>query len=167
MRLAAEPFHDSRSNSRLADAGFTRDQHHLTVAPLGLLPPSQEQIDFLVAADQRRGRRAQRLEAALHHARAHHLVCLHPIRKALRLDGAEITVLKEIAQQTVGGCIDGDGAGCRRRLQTRRKVRRLADHTALLGFAGADQIADHHYTGSNSNADLERFNAAQLANRFD
>ena len=98
---------------------------------------------------------------------AHHLVCLHPIGEALRLDAAEIAVLKQTAQQTAGGCIDGDGARRRRGLQTRRQVRCLADHTAFLGFPGAYQIADHHHAGANANADLERLNAAQLANRLD
>jgi hypothetical protein len=86
----------------------------------------------IVAADQRRGRRAKRLEPALHHARAHYLICLHRIGEALRFDAAEIAVLKQTAQQTAGGCIDGDGARRRPGLQTRRHVRCLTDHKAEL-----------------------------------
>jgi len=130
--LADEPFHDSLSDTRLADPGFAGDQHHATVAPFCLLPPPQEQINLLVAPDKRRGRRAQRLEAALHHARAQHFVCLRPIGEALRLDAAEIAVLKQTAQQAAGGCIDGNGARLRPSLQTRCQVRRLAYDCLLL-----------------------------------
>jgi hypothetical protein len=56
MWLAAEPFHDGLSEARLADTGFARDRHHATVAPLCPFPPSQEQIDLLVAALKSRHR---------------------------------------------------------------------------------------------------------------
>jgi hypothetical protein len=133
--LATEPFHECLSYTRLADTGFTRDQHHATFAALRLLPASQEQIKLLLASDQRSGRRTQSFEAALHRTWAHHLVGLHPIGKALCLDATEITVLKETAEQTAGGCVNGDRARRRRRLQPRRQIRRLAYHAAFLGVA--------------------------------
>jgi hypothetical protein len=40
-------------------------------------------------------------------------------------------------------------------LQPRGKVRRLADHAALLRFAAADQSADDHRAGADADADLE------------
>jgi hypothetical protein len=52
--LAAEPFHDGLGDTRLADPGLARDQHHPTLAALCLLPSSQEQVNLFVAADQRR-----------------------------------------------------------------------------------------------------------------
>ena len=39
-----------------------------------------------------------------------------------------------------------------------RQVRRLTDHTALLGFPRADEIANHDQAGANADAHLERVN---------
>jgi len=64
-----EALHQCRSDARLADAGFARDQHDLTVARLGARPAAQQQVDFIIAAHQRRQRgAAQRFEAALDNA---------------------------------------------------------------------------------------------------
>ena len=52
-------------------------------------------------------------------------------------------------------------------LQTRRQIRRLPHNRLLLSRARSNEIADYNQPGANANADLERFNAAQLANRFD
>jgi hypothetical protein len=43
--------------SRLADAGLARDQHHPTIAALRLLTAANKQLDFLLTADKRRLRR--------------------------------------------------------------------------------------------------------------
>jgi hypothetical protein len=59
---------------RLAEAGFARDQHDLTVAYLDARPAAQQQIDLLVATDQPgQHRSAQCLEPALDAARSQHL----------------------------------------------------------------------------------------------
>ena len=82
--LAAEPLHDSLSDARFADAGLARDQHD--AARRRALACSQrrmQQLDLLVAADQRRGGCAQRLEAALDRARAQHLPGWHVLGEAL------------------------------------------------------------------------------------
>ena len=74
MRLGAEALRQCRSDARLADAGFARDQHDLAVARLGARPAAQQQVDLLVAADQRGQRRsAQRLEPARDDARTQYL----------------------------------------------------------------------------------------------
>jgi len=54
MRLDVEAFFQLRGDARLADSGFAGDKHDLAVADLGPRPPSQQQVDLLVAADQRR-----------------------------------------------------------------------------------------------------------------
>ena len=79
--LAAEPLHDGLSDARLADTGLARDQHDAAVATLCLLPASQQQINLLVAADQRRGCRAQRLEPALHRAWPQRRIGPHRLRR--------------------------------------------------------------------------------------
>src|SRR5215469_12896802 len=55
VRLAAEPLHNGLSDARFSDARLAREQHHAALAALSLLPPAQEQVDLLVAADERRG----------------------------------------------------------------------------------------------------------------
>ena len=63
--LGLEPLLQCRGNPRLADAGLSGNQHDLTFAVLGLGPSSQQQLDFLVAADERaQCCRTQGLEAA-------------------------------------------------------------------------------------------------------
>jgi len=73
-------------DARLADTGLAGDQYDLTVAGLGERPTSQQQADFLVAADQRGQRRsAQCLEAAGHGARTQYLPSQHRRGDALDL----------------------------------------------------------------------------------
>jgi hypothetical protein len=52
-------------------------------------------------------------------------------------------------------------------LQSRSKVRRLADDAALLRFSRSDQIADYDQPGCNADADLQRNIGLQPANRLD
>src|SRR6516165_268994 len=74
MRLAAEPLLQSGHNARLADAGLSGDEHDLTVPCLGARPATQQQVDLLVAANQRAQRRAaQRLETACNDTLSQHL----------------------------------------------------------------------------------------------
>ena len=115
-----------------------------SVAALRLVPAAQEQVDLLVAADERRAGRAQRLEPVLHRARTHHLVCLHPISEALRLDATEILVLEQPGQEPASCWANNHGAGCCGRLQARGEIRCLADDRLFLRGAHANEIADHH-----------------------
>ena len=92
-----EALHQCRSDARLADAGFARDQHDLTVARLGARPAAQQQVDFIIAAHQRRQHRSvQRLEPALDTAWTQHLPGRHRYVDALDLYGAEIAAFEEI-----------------------------------------------------------------------
>ena len=62
--LAEKPLPEGGDEARLAHAGLGREQHHLAIAASGSPPAAPQQLDFLVAADERRqGRRVtQRLE---------------------------------------------------------------------------------------------------------
>ena len=51
--------------------------------------------------------------------------------------------------------IDHDAVRVRQSLQSRREIRRLAHYTALLGFAGTDEIAYDDETCGNTNADRQ------------
>ena len=98
--LGFEPLLQCRSNPGLADAGLTGNQHDLTFAVLGLGPPSQQQLDFLVAADERaQRRRTQCLETALDRALAEHLRGRYRLGQPLDRDSPEIAVVEEIANQ--------------------------------------------------------------------
>src|SRR6516225_12161073 len=109
MRLGVKALHQCRDDARLADARLAGDQHDLAVARLGARPAAQEQIDFLVAAEQLAQRRsAQRLEPALDGARTHHLPSRHRRSDALYLDRAEIAVLEEITDQPARPRSDND-----------------------------------------------------------
>jgi hypothetical protein len=88
-----EPFLQCCRNPRLADAGFTGNQHDLTFAVPSLGPPSQEQVEFLVAANQwAQARRSQGLETALDGALAQHLRSQNRLGEPLDRNGAEIAV---------------------------------------------------------------------------
>jgi hypothetical protein len=134
-----------RGDPRLAEAGLARDQHDLAVAGLGARPAAQEQVDFLVAADQPgQCRSAQCLEPARDDARTQHLPSRHRPGDALHLDGAKIADLEEIADQPARARGDDDRVRLGQGLQTAGEVGRLADDRLLLRRALADQIADHH-----------------------
>ena len=143
------------SDARFADAGLARDQHDAAVAALRLLPAAQEQVDLLVAADERRGGRAQRLEPALGGARAQHLPRRHILGEALERDGAEIAILEQAADQPPCARCNHHGARLGQRLEASGKVGRLADDRLLLGRARADEVADHDEPGRDPDAHLQ------------
>ena len=116
----------------------------------------QQQVDLLVAADQPGQRRsAQCLEPARDDARTQHLPSRHRRGDALDLDGAEIAVLEEIADQPARARGDDDRVRLGQGLQPGGEVRRFADDRLLLRRAFADQIADDHQPGGDPDARLQ------------
>ena len=71
------------------------------------------------------------------------------------LDGAEIAVLEEIADQPARARGDDDRVRLGQGLQPGGEVRRFADDRLLLRRAFADQIADDHQPGGDPDARLE------------
>jgi hypothetical protein len=109
MRLGLKPVLQCRGDARLAEAGFATDQHDLAVARLGARPAPQQQVDLLVAADHPGPRRsAQRLEPARNDTRTQYLPSRHRRGDPLALDGAEIAVFEEIAEQPARASRDDD-----------------------------------------------------------
>jgi len=53
MRLAMQPFFQCLGGARLPEARLARHQYDLTVTRLGARPPTQQQVDLFVAANQR------------------------------------------------------------------------------------------------------------------
>jgi hypothetical protein len=143
MRLAGEPLDEGLGEARLADAGLARQQHDAALAGRGLPPAPLQHRQLLVAADERRGGRAQRLKAALRAALAQYPPSDDRCRQALDLDRPEILVVEQPAGQPPGARPDHHSSRRGKRQQPRREVGRLADHRLLLRRTLADQIADH------------------------
>src|SRR5262249_48379979 len=76
----------------------------------------------------------------------------HRCGDALYLNGAEIAVFEQIADQPASACGDNDGIRLGERLQTGREVRCFADDRLLLRRALADQIADDDEPRGNAGA---------------
>jgi hypothetical protein len=156
MRLGLELLLQCRDDARLAEAGFARDQHDLAVARLGARPAAQQQVDFLVTADQPGQRRSvQGLEPALDDTRTHHLPSRDRRDDSLHLDGAEVAVLGEIADQPPRACGDDDRVRLGQGLQPGSEVRRFTDDRSLLRGSFANQFADDHQPGGDPDARLQ------------
>src|SRR5215831_2988449 len=94
VRFDSKSLYDGLSDARLANTGLARDQDHLSVAVLRLPPATQEQFNLLAAANQRRSRRAQRLEPAFRRPDSQHQPRRHMLAEALECDGAKIAIVK-------------------------------------------------------------------------
>src|SRR5215831_21417765 len=104
MRLGVKTLRQLRYKSRFADTGFAGDKNDLAVTGLGARPAAQEQLDLLVAPDERAQRRAaQCFESADDSACTQHLCSRHRRSDALDLDGAEVAVLEKITDQPPRG----------------------------------------------------------------
>jgi len=89
-----------KSNARLADARLAGNQHHLAFSLLRLRPTPPQQLEFFLAANQRRQAcGAQRLEPAFDAARAEH---------APRLACAKFAAVEQVADQAPRGLVDHD-----------------------------------------------------------
>jgi len=134
MRLREEPLLQLRGSARLAEAGFAGDKHDLAVSRLRTHPAPKQQMNFLVTADQwAQCRSAQRLEPALDDAGTKHLPGRHRRGDALDLEGAQITVLEQIANQPASACANDDGIWLGQSLQTNITVSRRRSASAGAG----------------------------------
>ena len=99
----------------------------------------------MLTSDQRRhALTVEGLEAAMGRAFALDPEGRDGLCETLDLGGTEVGQLEQIADQPPGRLADDDAAGRGERLQSGRKVRRLANHGALLRLALAHPLADHH-----------------------
>ena len=156
MRLGMEALRQCRGDARLADAGLARDQHDLAVPRLGAGPAAQQQVDLLVAADQRTQRRsAQGFEPTRNDARTQHLPSGHRFDDALHRDGAEIAVFEESADEPTRAGRNHDRVRLGQGLQPGGQVQCLTDDRLFPSRSFADRIADYDEPGCDPDARLQ------------
>ena len=159
VRLAREPLLERAVMPRLADARLAREQHDLTLAAPGSLPAPEQQLDLLLAPDQRRLRRpsaAPRTGSRRRSRRTTRQACTGSA-KPFTSTAAEIRVLEETAGQPARGL---------RRSRPRSGSARACSRAARFGVSpttacscaapDADQIADHDQPGGDADPDLQR-----------
>src|SRR5262249_37186509 len=122
-----------------------------------LLPAPPQQLDFLVAPDERRLPRAQGLEPAHLAAFAQYPPGALRLGKAGKLLQPEGFQIKQLAHLPTGPSCAPPRVRRPRGRPPSGKVRRLADDPALLRCALADQIADHGQPGSDAEPYTEIF----------
>ncbi len=159
VRFGGDPLGQRLGEAGLAHARFGGNQHHPAAAGLRLRPAAEQQLHLLVAADQRRGARAQCLELAERAVFRHDVPCRHRRRQALEFDGAEVAALEQPADLPAGRCVDHHLIRPGEALQTGGEVRRLADRGVLAGVAGADRLTYDDEACRDADADVEWFAA--------
>ena len=123
------------------------------------MPAAGKQFDFLITTDERRGPRAQCLEAAQHPALADNPPRRLRFGKAgerLRPEIGEIEQPADLPARRFG---DDKRVRHGERLQSGGEVRRLADHPALLRGTLANQIANHGEPGGDAETHAQIFSS--------
>src|SRR5215472_11169889 len=116
MRLGLDALRQRGGQARFADPGLAGDQYHPPFAELCLLPAPRQEVELLVAADQRRGPRAQCLEAADDPALADHTPGTLWLGKTGERLGPEILDLEQRADLAQGAVGNDQCAGPGQRL---------------------------------------------------
>jgi len=170
MRLAGEPLQERAGQSRLADAGLTDQQQDPAFALLGLTPAAAQQLQFLLAPDQRgQPDLVLRVKPAFDRALGQHLPGADRFVKASERYAAKLAVVEVAGGEPPCARRDHDRAGLRQCLQAGGEIGGFADHTALLRLPRSGQIADDDETGGDADADLQANFGGQLQprHRFD
>ena len=109
----------------------------------------------------------QRLEAAFHRTRSQRREGPHRPGDALEVLCPEVLKLEQIAEKPSRALGDDDHVRLGDPLQTRRKVRRLADDAALLRLTRSDQVADDDQARGNTDPCLQGNGRLERAHRRD
>src|SRR5919198_1451061 len=123
----------------------------------------QQEIDLVLAADEiGQTSHVDRLEAALGIGYALDRPRCDRLGNTLDLVPAEVTQMKQIAEQPTRGAGDDDRPGLGQGQKAGCEVRRLPDHSVLPQRTLAAKVADHHHPGRDANANRKRFRGARL-----
>src|SRR5262249_52737079 len=168
MGFRSKAFEKISCEPRFADARFAGNQHDLTLAALRPRPAPQQQLGFFLAPDEgSQTARMQGLEAAFDGARPQRHPGAHRLGGALKVSGAKVPELKQIAEKP-GRRFGNDYAiWLGNSLQTRRKVWCLADDAAFLRFARSNQIADNDQPSGDADTGLQRSPRVKCSYRRD
>jgi hypothetical protein len=91
VRLGGESLIKRQGNMRLADTGLTGEHHRATFATPGVLPATEQHLDFLVAPNWwRQSGFVLCLETAIHFGRSQDLPGWYWLRPSLKLDRTDI-----------------------------------------------------------------------------
>src|SRR6516165_2635719 len=110
MRLGLDMLRHGRGQARFTDARLAGDQHHPSLAQLRLLPAPRQEVELLVAADERRGPRTQCLKAADDPALADHTPGTLWLAKTGERLRPEILQLEQHADLSPGAVGNDQGA---------------------------------------------------------
>jgi hypothetical protein len=151
MLLALDTLSEGLGQPRFPNPRVGRDQHHTSRTRLRVHPTMRQQLDFLLASDER-GQLGcvQRLEPALHEAWPEHLIRAHSLSETLQLDGAKFAVFEQITDEPPGSRVDDDRVGFGEALQPRGEIGGLAGDIPFLCLADARKAADNNQTGTNA-----------------
>jgi hypothetical protein len=155
VRFGADRLLERCDQARFADSGFAPNEDHATFVDVDLPPAAQQQLDLLVAPDEGRLPRTQRLEAARNRALSQHPRALDRRCRAVHTERPECLIFEKLADQPARARGDGDRAGDARGLQPCRELRRFADDAALRRLGRSVQVADHHYARRDANTRMQ------------
>ena len=154
MRLRSEAFQERSRQARLSDARFTGQQDDLTLATLRFRPATQQHFEFFFASDKfGKAGCVEGIKAALDGSWSQRRPGAHWADDALKVVAPKVLKLEQVAHELPSALRNHHPVRLRNALQSRRKVRCLANDGLLLRSARADQIADNHepcsdaYTG--------------------
>ena len=168
VRLVGEAFQQCGREPRFADPGLAGQEHHLAFAGLCPGPAPQQQFEFFFAPDEGGQAAAmQRLEPALHRTRPQRRPGARRPGDALEVLWSEVLQFEQIAEKFSRGLGNDHHVRLGDPLQACRQVRRLADDTALLRLAGADQITDNNKPGGYADTGLQRSARLEPSHRRD
>src|SRR5215469_10190552 len=133
VRLAGQPLQQRAGQSRFADASLTDQQQDPALALLGLPPAAAQQLELLLAPDQR-GQRdlVLRLKPAFDGTLGQHLPGADRLVKAFERYAAKLAVVEMAAGQPPRAWRDHHRAGLRQALQARGEIGGFADDPPLL-----------------------------------
>ena len=132
-------------------ASPARDQHHLPIALLRLVPAGDQQPQLLVAPDQRGEHARVHVEAAAHTGRLQHRVGADRRGDTLERRGAEIVQQEHARDEPLRGTADHHRVGRGHGFEARGDVRGVAEGEHLALGAAAHR-ADHHRAGVDADA---------------
>jgi hypothetical protein len=137
-----------RGDPRLADAGWAREQHHLSLTRLGRSPSIQQERYLSIPAEKGPATgRADGLEPIVHIALGNNPPSLHWNGSALKLEKTQVLELEELSEKPLGDVRNDYRIGLCQRLKVGSKIRRIACYSSFSSRQFAGKII-HHYEAS-------------------